>query len=143
MTLVRAGLAEGYYFGEDAALLALDAGGVTIFLAALIQAKQEGASHLEIGRTTYEFFIEGSASDIEFHDNDDTVVWRLGGGKAQESKIAFRFRSGRWDAALTHQRPGCLFPSGIELEPNPEVIQIRLVVVVDEEVTDAVHGGID
>lgn len=84
MTLVRAGLAEGYYFGEDAVLLALDAGGVTVFLAALIQAKQEGASHLEIGGTTHEFFIEGSASDIEFHDDDDTVVWRLGGGKAQE-----------------------------------------------------------
>jgi hypothetical protein len=84
MTLVRAGLAEGFYFGEDAVLLALDAGGVTIFLTALIQAKQEGASHLEIDGTMHEFFIEGSASDIGFHDDADTVVWHLGGWKAHE-----------------------------------------------------------
>jgi hypothetical protein len=84
MTLVRAGLAEGFYFGEDAVLLAFDTDGVSTFLAGLTQAEQEGASRLGLDGTIHEFLIEGSASDIEFHDDDDTVVWRLGGAKAQE-----------------------------------------------------------
>jgi hypothetical protein len=84
MTLVRAGLAEGFYFGEDAVLLALDTEGVNAFLAALIQGEREGASPLEVEGTTHQFFIEGDASDIEFHDEDDRVVWRLSGAKGQE-----------------------------------------------------------
>ncbi|WP_445159513.1 hypothetical protein ACTXG5_14690 [Mycobacterium sp. Dal123C01] len=84
MTLVRVGLAEGFYFGEDAVLLALDTDGVSTYLAALTQAEQVGASRLDLDGTIHEFLIEGSAADIEFHDEDDTVVWRLGGAKAQE-----------------------------------------------------------
>jgi hypothetical protein len=84
MTLVRAGFAEGFYFGENAVLLALDTDGVETFLAALTRAEREGASRLESDATVHEFLIDGSASDVEFHDDDDTVVWRLGDAKAQE-----------------------------------------------------------
>jgi hypothetical protein len=84
MTMVRAGFAEGFYLGEDAVVLALDTDGVKTFLAALTRAEREGASRLEVDGTVHEFVIESSASDIDFHDDDDKVVWRLGDAKAQE-----------------------------------------------------------
>lgn len=84
MTLVRAGLAEGFYFGEDAVLLALDTDGVKTFLTALTEAEQQGSSRLDLDGTVHEFLIEGNASEIEFRDENDTVVWRLGGSKARE-----------------------------------------------------------
>ena len=48
--MVRVGLAEGFYFGEDAVLLASDTEGLNIFLAALMQAEQ-GGSHLDVDAT--------------------------------------------------------------------------------------------
>jgi hypothetical protein len=100
MARVRAGLAKGFYFGEDAVLLALDTHGVNTFLAALTQAEQEGASRLDLDGTNHEFLVEGSASDIEFHDEDDTVVWRLGGAKAQEIIEFDGYESPPWYGSL-------------------------------------------
>ncbi|ULP40979.1 hypothetical protein [Mycobacterium lentiflavum] len=70
MSVVRAGLAEGFYFGEDAVLLALDVEGLNAFLVALIHAQEKGSSRLDVDGTIHEFLIEGTASDIEFHDDD-------------------------------------------------------------------------
>ncbi|WP_025736099.1 hypothetical protein [Mycobacterium genavense] len=63
MTLVRASLAEGFYFGDDAVLLALDAAGLNAFLAALTLAVKEGPSRLELDGTTNHFLIESSGSE--------------------------------------------------------------------------------
>jgi hypothetical protein len=84
MTLVRAGFAEGFYFGEDAVLLALDTDGLNTFLAALAQAEHEGSSQLDLDGTVHHFLIAGSALEVEFHDGNDAVVWRIGGAKARE-----------------------------------------------------------
>ncbi|CQD18241.1 hypothetical protein BN1232_04160 [Mycobacterium lentiflavum] len=84
MSVVRAGLAEGFYFGEDAVLLALDVEGLNALLVALIHAQEEGSSRLDVDGTIHEFLIEGTASDIEFHDDDGTAVLRLSDAKAQE-----------------------------------------------------------
>ncbi|MEM6107283.1 hypothetical protein AAHS21_13575 [Mycobacterium sp. 050272] len=42
------------------------------------------ASRPAVDGTIHEFLSEGSASDIEFHDDDDTAVWRIGDANAQE-----------------------------------------------------------
>ncbi|MEE6137973.1 hypothetical protein SKC41_16795 [Mycobacterium sp. 050128] len=84
MSVVRAGLAEGFYFGEDAVLLALDVEGLSAFLVAQIHAQEEGSSRLDVDGTIHQFLIEGTASDIEFYDDDGRAVWHLSDAKAQE-----------------------------------------------------------
>lgn len=82
VSVIRAGLARKFYFGDDAVLLAMDTDGVTTLLSALVRAQQQGASRLERDGTVHEFLIQPDAADIELHD--DRVVWRLDDSKAAE-----------------------------------------------------------
>src|ERR1700733_14783802 len=82
VAVVRAEFAEKFNFGDDAVLLAMDSAGAGVFLAALIQAEQQGSSRLDLGGTTHQFRIEPGATDIAFHDGD--VMWRLDPAKAAE-----------------------------------------------------------
>ena len=61
--------------GGDVVLLAMDTPGVRIFLAALRDALQRGASQLIHKGTTQKFHIRTGVVDIEFGDN--CVVWYL------------------------------------------------------------------
>jgi hypothetical protein len=82
VAVVRAELAEEFYFGDDAVLLAMDTAGMAVFLGALIQAEQQGSSRLDHGGAIHQFRIEPGASDIEFHGS--AVVWRFDPAKAAE-----------------------------------------------------------
>lgn len=74
MTVIRAELAAGFMFGDDAVLLAMDGDGVTAFATALREAYQQGTWRLEHDGVSHEIFIDSGESDI---DLDGTrVVWR-------------------------------------------------------------------
>jgi hypothetical protein len=68
--------------GEDVVLLAMDHAGLDTFLAALIQAEQQGSSQLQHRGRFHDFVIEAGTADIEL--DDDRVVWRLDHTKAVE-----------------------------------------------------------
>ncbi|OBG25332.1 hypothetical protein A5764_07250 [Mycobacterium sp. 852002-51057_SCH5723018] len=60
----------------------MDTDGVTTFLSALVRARQQGSSRLEVEGAVHDLLIEPDAADIELHD--DRVVWRLDNAKATE-----------------------------------------------------------
>ncbi len=60
----------------------MDNAGVDPFLAALIEARQQGSSRRDVDRMNHRFVIEPGAADVKFHD--DEAVWRLDHAKAAE-----------------------------------------------------------
>lgn len=82
VSVIHAELVEGFYFGDDAVLLAMDTAGVNTVLAAVTQAAQQGSARLEHGPTIHQFVVEQGAADIKFHEG--AVVWRLDAALAAE-----------------------------------------------------------
>lgn len=80
--MIRAELVPGFYFGDDAVLVAMDTAGAETVLAALMQASRDGTARLGHGSKAHELVIEAGAADIELRD--DGIVWRLDRAKAAE-----------------------------------------------------------
>ncbi|MEE6179423.1 hypothetical protein [Mycobacterium sp. 050134] len=80
--MIRAELVPGFYFGDDAVLVAMDTDGTEAVLAALAEARRQGTARLGRGSKAHEFVIEAGAADIEL--GADGVVWRLDSAKAAE-----------------------------------------------------------
>lgn len=68
--------------GEDVALLAVDFEGLALFVSALAEALQNGASRLQRRVRSHEFVIAEGAADIDIEDQ--CVIWRLDHAKACE-----------------------------------------------------------
>ncbi|MGE2734901.1 hypothetical protein [Mycolicibacterium vaccae] len=82
MSIIRIELANGFMFGDDVVLLAMDGDGVADFASALRSALQRGSSELEHSGLRHEFSIEAGQSAVELGAH--RVVWRLDQAKASE-----------------------------------------------------------
>jgi photosystem II stability/assembly factor-like uncharacterized protein len=83
MAVIRVKKMPGFYFGDDAVLLAADCEGMEAFERALSDTKKEHApSHLIASGTSHEFHIGGSAAQVQLDEGH--VIWRLSEEKASE-----------------------------------------------------------
>jgi hypothetical protein len=76
--IVRIACLEGFTFGHDAVLAAMNASGLEAFTAALSRAREQGVSRLDTEGRVHTFRLEAGAADVELSDDDDDrVEWRL------------------------------------------------------------------
>jgi len=83
MAVIRVKKMPGFYFGDDAVLLAADREGIERFERTLSDTtKERAASHLTALGTCHEFHIGGSEARVQFEEG--RVIWRLSEEKASE-----------------------------------------------------------
>lgn len=82
MSFIHTHFLPGFYFGDDAVMLAMDTAGAATVHATLNDAVQHGSSQLEHEGVVYDFRIENGAADIEL--GDDRVDWHLDRATAVE-----------------------------------------------------------
>lgn len=80
MSHLRVELAHEFLFGDDVVLLAMDGGGLGLFLQTLRQAFSNGCSQLEHQGVSHEFVIQEGESAVEF--GEGRTAWRFNAATA-------------------------------------------------------------
>jgi hypothetical protein len=84
MAVIRVKMIPGFYFGDDAVLLAADREGMEAFERALsATAKKERVPpHIMASGASHEFHIGGSDAQVQLEEG--RVIWRLSEEKASD-----------------------------------------------------------
>lgn len=84
-SIVRVPCLEGFDFGHDAVLAAMNAAGLDAFTAALNRAREQGFARLDSEGRIHTFGLQVGAADVDLDDgHDDHVEWRLDPDTAEE-----------------------------------------------------------